>query len=201
MSEDSGSDQDALDLVVAEAEALRSLAAALPRLLPDVVDELLATTGKVVITGVGPSGAVARRMAHLFSVCGTPSFFLHPADGTHGGLGALTTGDTLVALSKGGDSDEVNVLAARAAGRGARVVALTTRPQSPLARHADVVVTLPPAGPEDPGGIVAMGSTLVVAAFGDAVALTLMRRRRYAWRDVLFSHPGGAVGKRAEDAS
>jgi arabinose-5-phosphate isomerase len=158
----------------------------------------MTTTGKVITTGIGTSGAIARRMAHLLSLTGTPALYVHPSDGVHGSLGAVAVGDTVLALSKGGDSDEVNTFASRASVRGARVVAVTTQAGSPLATIADVVVALPGAEREDPGGIIAMGSTLTVAALGDAVALTLMRLRGYSWSDVLYAHPGGAVGKRAE---
>ena len=198
LSAENVADAAAVDLVLAEADALRSLAVILPSLLPNLIEALMTTTGKVITIGVGTSGAIARRMAHLLSLTGTPALYVHPSDGVHGSLGAVAVGDTVLALSKGGDSDEVNTFAGRASVRGARVVAVTTRTDSPLATIADVVVALPQVGQEDPGGIIAMGSTLAVAALGDAVALTLMQRRGYSWDSVLYAHPGGAVGKRAD---
>jgi arabinose-5-phosphate isomerase len=182
--------------VLAEAAAVGRLADHLDG-LPRVVDLLATATGKIVTGGSGTSGAVARRFAHLLSVSGTPAVFLHPGDAVHGSVGAVAAGDVLVLFSKGGDTDEVTLTAERARARGARVLVLTTRPESPLAAVADEVHVLPPAGVEDPEGVIAMGSTLVAGAFGDAVALTLMHRRGYPLSEVLQSHPAGAVGKAA----
>ncbi len=179
---------------------MTGLADSLP-MFNEVVAILLDCRGRVIVAGVGTSGTVARRMAHLLSVAGTPSFFLHPADGLHGSLGAIRSGDVLIAISKGGDSEEVNEMAERARVRGASVVALTTQPVSPMVQLADLLVLLPPAGEEDPGGIIAMGSTLVVSAYGDALAIALMEMRGYEWSELLFTHPGGAVGRAAENAA
>jgi len=182
--------------VLAEAAAVGALADHLDG-LPAVIDLVAATTGKVVTTGAGTSGSVARRFAHLLSVCGTPSLFLHPGDAIHGSSGALAAGDLLVVFSKSGGSDEVNLTADRARTLGALVLVLTTRDSTDLTALADHTHVLPPAGPEDPDGVIAMGSTLVASAFGDAVAVALMRRRGYSVESVLFTHPGGAVGKNA----
>lgn len=158
---------------------------------------VLAHKGKVIPTGVGTSGEIARRMAHLLSVAGSPSLFLHPTDGLHGGLGAVTQDDVLIAISKGGQSGEVNELTRRAAARGAAVIVLTARQDSELAALGDLTVVLPAPDYADPEGIIAMGSTLAVAAWGDALAVVLMQLRGYRWDEVLFTHPGGAVGRRA----
>jgi D-arabinose 5-phosphate isomerase GutQ len=189
---------EAKALVGAEAAAL----AALPAMLDDeflALAELVhRCAGRVVVTGAGTSGAVAHRLAHLLSVTGTAAYFLHPGDAVHGGVGTVTPDDILLAISKGGYSDEVNVTAERAAGRGARVIVLTARPVSPLAALAHRLVVLPDASAADPGGIIAMGSTLVAAAYGDALALAVMRLRGYGWDRVRHSHPAGAVGKLGE---
>lgn len=191
---------EARAFVLAEAEAVRALADDLDG-LPAVVELVAATTGKVITTGAGTSGSVARRFAHLLSVCGTPALFLDPSDGIHGSSAALAPGDLLVAFSKGGGTDEVNITCERARTLGARVLVLTTRRDTELTAHADHVHLLPPSGDEDPGGVIAMGSTLVASAFGDAVAVTLMRRSGYSMRQVLYSHPGGAVGKAAAEST
>lgn len=159
---------------------------------------VLAHRGKVIPTGVGTSGEIARRMAHLLSVAGTPSLFLHPTEGLHGGLGGVTRDDVVIAISKGGQSGELNEFARRAAARGAAVIVLTARQDSELARLGDLTVVLPAPDYADPEGIIAMGSTLAVAAWGDALAVMLMQLRGYRWDEVLFTHPGGAVGRRAE---
>ncbi|WP_157970546.1 KpsF/GutQ family sugar-phosphate isomerase [Nakamurella deserti] len=151
-------------------------------------------TGMVFVTGAGTSGAIARRMAHLFSVCGTPSVFIQAADALHGTMGAVTSGDIVVAISRGGGSTEINNLATRVKDRGATVLALTAVPDSELGRRSDVVVTLTSPPGVDPGEVIAMGSTLVTAVWGDAMALVLMRLRGYSWDRMLHTHPSGAVG-------
>jgi D-arabinose 5-phosphate isomerase GutQ len=154
--------------------------------------------GKVVAVGVGTSGPVARRMAHLLSTSGTPSLFLHPGDALHGGLGAITAADVVLAISKGGGSAELNEFIGLAKTRGAAVLVLTARAESPLARAADVAV-IPRQTPEsDPGGIIAMGSSLAAAAWGDALAIVLMQMSGYSWEQVIDADPSGAVGQREQ---
>ncbi|MEU7885964.1 SIS domain-containing protein [Microbispora bryophytorum] len=155
--------------------------------------------GKVFVTGAGTSGAIARRMAHLLSVCGTPAVYIQAADALHGTMGAVTAGDILIAISRGGESREINDLTIRVRERGARAIALTAVADSELGRRADLVVTLDSPPGVDPGEVIAMGSTLVTAVWGDALAYVLMRLRGYGWEQVLHSHPSGAVGK-IEDA-
>jgi arabinose-5-phosphate isomerase len=158
------------------------------------VDLVLSAPGRVLVAGVGTSGPIAHRLAHLLSASGTPALYLHPADALHGGLGAVIGGDVVVTVSKGGRSAELNEFAARCKERGARLVVLTGAPESPLAALADVAVTLPETPGADPGGVIAMGSSLAAAAWGDAFAWVLMRLRGYSWESVLHAHPAGAVG-------
>ena len=181
-----------------EAEAIRAVADVFDDATTAIVAELLRCPGKVFVTGSGTSGCVARRMAHLFSVSGTPAVFLQPSDGLHGAMGALRAGDVLIAISKGGRSEEINDLARRAQERGVAVVALTSAPAAELAQLADHVQCFDVAEEADPGNVIAMGSTLMHAAWGDCLAVTLMRMRGYSWNDVVFTHPLGAVGKREE---
>jgi arabinose-5-phosphate isomerase len=144
---------------------------------------------------VGTSGFVARRAAHLFAVSGTPSLFLHPTEGRHGSVGAMRADDVLIVLSKGGASSEVNNLASLAHQQGSAVVAMTSNPNSELAAIADYTVVLRPDDIADPGGVIAMGSTLAYGSWLDAMAGVLMRAKNYGWDRVLFTHPGGAVGQ------
>jgi D-arabinose 5-phosphate isomerase GutQ len=191
----------AQELVDAEARAVQAVALGLGARVVEVARLLHSRPGKVLVAGMGTSGAVARRMAHLLSVMGTPALFVHPADGLHGTLGAVTETDVLIAISKGGGSDELNEFAERAAKLGAAIVALTSAPESSLAQLATISVELPTTPDGDPGGFIAMGSTLAVAAWGDALALIAMRIRGYDWPSVLFTHPGGTVGRIAESSS
>jgi len=185
----------ARDLVVLESRAVADVAEVVVSSVFEIAEEVIARSGKVFVSGVGTSGTVARRMAHLLSVTGTPSVFLHPADAIHGSLGAIADGDVVFVISKGGESDEVNLFAKRAAERGAFVIALTHRPATDLTASAHRIVVFPDPGGADLAGIIAMGSTLAVSAWGDVLALVLKELKNYEWKDVLNSHPGGAVGK------
>jgi arabinose-5-phosphate isomerase len=154
--------------------------------------------GKVLVTGMGTSGATARRIAHLLSCGGTAALFVHAADGLHGGLGAVERGDCLIAISKGGESDELNDYCRRAKVRGASLVAMTAEASSTLAQLADQVLLVVTPPESDPGDMMAMGSAIGACAVGDALAVALMRLRGYPWERFESSHPGGAVGKRIE---
>lgn len=181
--------------VTAEGEAVLDIVEQLDETFVRVASLILRSTGKVVMTGAGTSGFIARRTAHLLSVSGTPAFFLNPTDGLHGSMGALRGDDVMIALSKGGTSSEVNDLVERVRAEGVRVVALTCAPEGPLAQLADIPVVLRPYPAADPGGLIAMGSTLSHSAWLDALAVVLMRARQFSWAKVHYIHPGGAVGR------
>lgn len=187
--------EEARATIAREAAGVASLAEQVDASFIEAMRLLFTCEGKVFVTGAGTSGAVARRMAHLLSVCGTPSVFIQAADALHGTVGAVSQGDIVIAISRGGGSAEINELTRRAQDRGARVIALTAASGSELARLADVVALIESPEGVDPGEVIAMGSTLVVAAWGDAAALVLMRLRGYGWDAVLHSHPSGAVGQ------
>lgn len=183
--------------IAAESRAVLDVADQIDETFVQVAALLLNSSGKVVMTGAGTSGFIARRGAHLLSVSGTPSFFLNPTDGLHGSMGALRKNDVMIVLSKGGSSTEVNQLVEHVQGEGVTVVALTSSPGSRLGQLADIPVVLRAYEPADPGGLIAMGSTLAHSAWLDSLALVLMRARQYSWARVHYSHPGGAVGNRS----
>ena len=185
----------ARETIRVEAWGVKELAEQIDDGFAEAVRIIYGCRGKVFVTGAGTSGAIARRMAHLFSVCGTPSMFIQAADALHGTMGAMSRGDVLIAISRGGGSAEINELTRRAQDRGASVIALTAAPDSELGRAADVVAHVDSPPGVDPGEVIAMGSTLVAAVWGDAVAVVLMRLRGYGWDSVLHSHPSGAVGQ------
>lgn len=185
----------ARDAIRAEAASVTAVADQLDETFLQVADLLYGCTGKVWVAGSGTSGAIARRMAHLLSVCGTPSAFMHPMDALHGTMGALAEGDVLIAISRGGETRELNDLVAYARRRAVPVVGLTAEPGSTLGSSSDITVVLTTGDDADPGGVIAMGSTLVTAVWGDALASVLMRRREYGWDRVLETHPAGAVGQ------
>lgn len=185
----------AREAVRLEAAGVLSVADQIDDTFTEVADLLTATTGKVFVVGSGTSGAIARRMAHLLAVSGTPSVFVHPMDALHGTMGAFAPTDVLIGISRGGETAEINSLMVLAQKRGLPVVALTAEPTSTLGRGADITVVLTTNEGGDPGGVIAMGSTLVTAVWGDALAYVLMRRKGYGWDQVLETHPAGAVGK------
>lgn len=182
-------------LVAVESRAVAEIVGLVDETLLEIANEILSRRGKVIVSGVGTSGTVARRMAHLLSVTGTPAVFIHPADANHGSLGAISTGDSVIVISKGGESDEVNLFARRAVERGAYVVGLTHRADTEFTARVQRFVLFPDPGEADLGGIVAMGSTLAVSTWGDVLAFVLKDIRQYGWSEVLNTHPGGAVGK------
>jgi len=185
----------ARDAVRKEAAGVLAVADHLDDTFLQTVDLLATCTGKVFVSGSGTSGAIARRMAHLLSVCGTPALYMQPMDALHGSMGALAAGDVLIGISHGGETAELGDFMERAKRRGVPAVLLTSAPDSSLARLADVVVVFPDDEEVDPGGVIAMGSTLAVSVWGDALAYVLMRHRGYGWEQVLETHPAGAVGK------
>ncbi|MCU1636765.1 MAG: hypothetical protein JWQ68_2004 [Cryobacterium sp.] len=178
----------------AEAEALHDVLDQLDERFVKVASLLHGMTGKVVMTGSGTSGFIGRRSAHLFSVSGTPAFFLSPGDGLHGSMGAVEADDVMIALSKGGASSEINELVSRVQSVGTTVVAITANGASPLGQIADITIELRNYPAADPGNLLAMGSTLAHSTWLDALAMVLMRARAVSWERVHFTHPGGAVG-------
>lgn len=181
-------------VVEREAQAVRELMDQFDDSLENVLDLMLNCKGHVLVTGAGTSRAVAERLAHLLSCCGTPALFISAADSLHGGAGAITANDVVFIISKGGRSAEVNQFAELAKTRGAKIIAQTENPESPLTQISDAVYKVRAAGDVDPYGMIATGSSLVNAAAGDALCVLLLERRGYSKEEFGVTHPGGAVG-------
>jgi arabinose-5-phosphate isomerase len=180
-----------------ESSAIAALVGAVESSAVTVARQMIDTPGKVVTTGSGTSGIMAERLAHLLSVCGTPAVYLPSMDALHGGMGAITTSDLVVAISKTGQSQELTNLVDRLGRRRIHVVAVTESPESPFALAAGSVAALPPTPADaDPGDMIAMASTLAVGAWSDAVAVVTMAMRGHTVGDVIDSHPAGGVGGR-----
>lgn len=164
------------------------------------VGKMMKCEGHVLTTGAGTSNPVAARLAHLLSCCGTPALFIHPGDSQHGLAGAVTEKDILIAISKGGETTEINHLARVAKARGATVIAMTEKPDSTLGRMSHLVLTVkaPPDG--DPHGMIATGSSLVNSAMGDALCVVLLQLRGYSLEKFGETHPGGAVGRKLSNS-
>jgi D-arabinose 5-phosphate isomerase GutQ len=177
------------------AAALTTLEGELDGTVVDVAQLLLAVEGHVVVSGSGTSSTIAARLAHLLTVVGVPAFFLSSGDGVHGGAATVTDRDALIAISKGGESDELNVLVRVARGSGAPVIAITQSPTATLARTADHVLCHPSPDDLDPGGHIAVGSSVFAAVIGDALCWAIVSVRGVDTDRLREIHPGGAVGK------
>jgi D-arabinose 5-phosphate isomerase GutQ len=188
----------AREVIEREAQAVGALAEQIDDRLADVVDLLLNCQGHVLVTGAGTSHAMAQRFAHLLSCCGTPALCISASDGIHGGAGAVTADDVVFVLSKGGRSMEINQFVEIARARGAKIIAQTEDPGSPLGRMSDAVLRVRAVGDVDPYGMIATGSSLVNGAAGDALCVLLLESRGYSRNDFGRTHPGGAVGKKLE---
>lgn len=189
----------ARSVVQQESAAIAALVEQLDDRFVETAQRLLACEGHVLVAGSGTSNPVAARLAHLLSCCGTPALFIHPGDSQHGLSGAVTERDVLIAISKGGETMEVNHLARIARKRGATVIALTENPDSTLGRLSDVVLRIQAPPDADPYGMIATGSSLVNAAIGDALCVALLKLRGYSKDDFGLTHPGGAVGKKLSE--
>ncbi len=189
----------AKSVIEKESSAVLSLVGQLDGTLVEAANLLLACQGHVLVAGSGTSHAVGARLAHLLSCCGTPSLFIHPGDTQHGLSGAVTGRDVLIAISKGGETTEINQLARVARKRGARLIAITEKPNSTLAQLSDVILKVQAPADVDPYGMIATGSSLVNSAYCDALCVVMLQLRGYSKESFGETHPGGAVGIRLAD--
>lgn len=157
---------------------------------------LAGATGRVVVSGMGKSGHVARKVAATLASTGTPALFVHPAEASHGDLGMIVPGDAVLALSNSGETPELADLVAHARRFGLPLVAITGRAESALARAADQALLLPPAPEACPLGLAPTTSTTMQLALGDALAVALLTRRGFGAAEFRVFHPGGRLGAR-----
>lgn len=177
-----------------EAQALEALAQGLGAAFDQAVDLLLACEGRVIVCGMGKSGQVGRKLASTLVSTGTPSEFLHPAEGFHGDVGIVTRRDVVLAISNSGRTREVVELVPVIRSLGARVIALTGDAASPLGKAADLVLAYGQAKEADPMGLVPTTSTTLTMALGDALTVALMERRGFGAGQYRLFHPSGAIG-------
>ena len=179
-----------------EARALRALAAGLDDRFSQAVELLAAASGRVVVSGMGKSGHVARKIAATLASTGTPALFVHPAEASHGDLGMLVTGDAVLALSNSGETPELADLVRHSRRFALPLVAVTARAHSALAHSADVILLLPTVPEACPMGLAPTTSTAMQMALGDALAVALLTRRGFTAADFRRFHPGGRLGAR-----
>lgn len=156
----------------------------------------LATEGRVVVTGMGKSGHISSKIAATLASTGTPAFFMHPAEASHGDLGMITRNDLLLAVSYSGETQEIVTILPLVKRMGARLLSMTGKPQSTLARAADVHLDVSVAEEACPLNLAPTASTTATLAMGDALAVALLESRGFTAEDFALSHPSGSLGKR-----
>jgi arabinose-5-phosphate isomerase len=179
-----------------EAEAIGSLIDRVGDGFERALDLLFECRGRVIVTGMGKSGIICRKIAATLSSTGTSAWFLHPAEAIHGDLGAIREDDVVLALSHSGETEELLRLLESIRRIGARVIALTGYPQSTLGRAADVALDCGIAEEACPMNLVPTASTTAALALGDALAMTLLVRKGFSEADFASFHPGGRIGRR-----
>ena len=185
--------RDTLDI---EAAALQSLKARLDDRFVRAVEMMLAVKGRVVVTGMGKSGHIGRKIAATLASTGTPAMFVHPAEASHGDLGMIKVVDVVLAISNSGESDELVAILPVLKRQGVPLIAMTGGLQSSLARHADVVLDSSVEKEACPLNLAPTASTTAQLALGDALAVALLDARGFKPEDFARSHPGGSLGRR-----
>lgn len=179
-----------------ESRAVAALASRLDESFANALAILLACTGRIVVSGMGKSGHVARKIASTLASTGTPAFFVHPAEASHGDLGMITSGDVMIALSNSGESAELLTIVPLVRRRGAKLIAMTGNPASSLGREADVHLDARVDEEACPLGLAPTASTTAALALGDALAVAALEARGFGADDFARSHPGGSLGRR-----
>ena len=182
-----------------EIDALESLLQAIDENFVKVVDLISCSLGRVMITGVGKSGHVGNKIAATLASLGTPSYFVHATEGVHGDLGMITSEDIVIAISNSGQTRETLDLISPIRRIGAKLVAVTSRPDSELARQADLVLNIGVQTEADPLGLAPTNSTTATLVLGDALAITLSVNKKFTQEDFGKFHPGGSLGKKIQE--
>jgi arabinose-5-phosphate isomerase len=185
----------ARDVLLTEARAVEALAQRLDDSFPQAVNLILQCRGRVVVSGMGKSGHIGRKIASTLASTGTPAFFMHPGEASHGDLGMITAHDVVLALSNSGESDELLAIIPLLKRLGAKLVAMTGNPKSTLAKEADIHLDASVAREACPLGLAPTASTTAALALGDALALALLDARGFSEEDFARAHPGGALGR------
>jgi arabinose-5-phosphate isomerase len=183
-------------VLATEAAAITALTSRLAQPFVDAIALVLRCRGRIVVSGIGKSGHVARKLAATFASTGTPAFFVHPAEAGHGDLGMITPDDVVVMLSNSGETDELTLLTPHLRRQGAALIAITGNDRSSLARSADVHLDAAVDAEACPLGLAPTASTTAMLALGDALALALLDARGFRVEDFARSHPGGALGRK-----
>lgn len=185
--------QQILDI---EAKTILRLRRQIGKSFEKAVEMMARCQGRVIVTGMGKPGFIARKIAATLASTGTPSLFLHPAEAIHGDLGMVTDEDIIIAISNSGETEEIVKLLSTIKKIGVPLIALTSNPSSPLARHADIVLDLAVDREACPLNLAPSASTTAALVMGDALALSLLKKRGFKTEDFALLHPGGSLGKK-----
>lgn len=179
-----------------EAEAVLEQVERIDEHFKAAVEMIMTCPGRTVITGMGKSGIIGRKMAATLASTGTPSFYLHPAEGIHGDLGMVTEGDVVIALSNSGETGEVLHILPSLRRIGAKLIAMVGNPNSTLAKNSDIVLNVGVTREACPLGLAPTSSTTAALAYGDALALALLSKRKFTASQFAVFHPGGSLGRK-----
>lgn len=179
-----------------EADAVRSLSAKLNEHFEQAAQSILDCKGRVILVGVGKSGLIAKKIAATFASTGTPSFFVHATEASHGDLGMITADDVVLALSNSGQTEELIEILPAIRRRGAKIVSITGNLQSALARQSDYVLDGSVDKEACPLNLAPTASTTAALALGDALAVVVLKARGFSEEDFALSHPGGSLGRK-----
>jgi len=184
------------EVLAMESQAIMNLVELVNQDIANIIDMILECKGRVIVTGVGKSGIIARKITATFSSTGTPSLFLHPSEGLHGDLGMVTKSDIVIALSKSGETEEIISIIPSIKRIGAKLIAFVSNSSSTLATKADEILCIGDVKEACPLGLAPTTSTTLMLTLGDAIAIALLKARNFSHEDFAVYHPGGSLGKR-----
>jgi len=188
--------EEARRVIRVEALALSAMADRIDSSFERAIDLILASAGRVIVSGMGKSGLVGQKIASTMASTGTPAFFLHPAEGIQGDLGMIMKGDVVIAISNSGETEEILKILPSVKRLGAHLVAMSGNPESNLARSGDVFLDVSVSEEACPLGLAPTASTTATLAMGDALAVALLVSRGFKAEDFAIFHPGGSLGKK-----
>jgi arabinose-5-phosphate isomerase len=188
--------EEARRVIRVEAQALSDMANRIDASFELAIDLILASSGRVIVSGMGKSGLVGQKIASTMASTGTPAFFLHPAEGIHGDLGMIMKGDVVIAISNSGETEEILRILPSIKRLGAHLIAMSGNQASNLARSSDVFLDVSVAEEACPLGLAPTASTTATLAMGDALAVALLVKRGFKAEDFAIFHPGGSLGKK-----
>ena len=188
--------QKAIEVLKIEADGITNLIDQIDENFSDMVDLICKASGRIIISGIGKSGIIGRKIVATLNSTGTRALFLHPVEAMHGDLGQVISDDIFIALSKSGETDELNFLISSIRRIGCKIIAFTGDKESNLANHSDIVINVGVDYEACPLGLAPTASTTALLAMGDALAVVLLEKKQFRASDFKLFHPGGTIGQR-----